>query len=592
MTTQQIDIAQIVQQPDIARLSALAGAGGAALIGGSLLRVANVTAARALTAATDGSVLFIDGKDGGLFRRDSTDTTSVENGASFCGTIIRDTTYATAGVWKRVYDAEVDPRWFGAALDGVATDDTPVSSALAVGDTVISSGTALIDNITMSTARRRLRVARGATLKLKTPAVAFTTGVTVSANDCSVLIEGTLDINSTTRTGIDVGADRVTVDVEEIVNGTADVDSGGSVSGVRFNSGVDGYCIIRKGRNFTNTGNTNGSTPRLLSVQGTTDRFHCSLVKGFNIGGSTVVTAGSGAMVFGTIDTEDCADNGLYNFGTNVTVDKIIYRGNEEAVINAGGLNLGTLELRDSVVSGLGLQSANYTQVDNISIVPGASSAVTPLSIMRTRADNVASGPVTIGRVTGRLRGSSLFQLSTGTVSRLDLGDWDVDYEYDAGVSGVITSWAVMTGVQQYNVNDIRVRIIDVNNVLTGANIFQWQFPTSVVADSFIKDIRIGLVNADETTASAATLRMTSIAVARVMLDGIIIQDVAGTIYGKEYVIGAAQYGAAGNVILGTAAPTGGHWKQGTDLVLANKAAAPFRARCTVTGTPGTWVLY
>jgi len=110
-------------------LSSTAEGSGIDLVGNSIKTVADVTAARALTAATTTKALYIRSFDGGMFYRDSADTSSAENGGSYCGTIIRSADYATNGVWKRRW-AELDIRWFGGGLGG--DDTTPIDNAVAV----------------------------------------------------------------------------------------------------------------------------------------------------------------------------------------------------------------------------------------------------------------------------------------------------------------------------------------------------------------------------------------------------------------------------------------------------------------------------
>ncbi len=66
----------------------------------------------------------------GLFSRDASDSTSLDNG----GTIIRD---GLGRRWKRIYQgAAVDPRWFGAKWDGV-TDDAPALNAAHAAHSVV-----------------------------------------------------------------------------------------------------------------------------------------------------------------------------------------------------------------------------------------------------------------------------------------------------------------------------------------------------------------------------------------------------------------------------------------------------------------------
>lgn len=114
-------------------LASTAEGEGVDLIGGATKTVVNSAAVRALTAATTVSSLIVLGSDGGLFRRDSTDTTSAEDGGSYCGTVIRSTDYATRGVWKRVYSTPyICGSWFGMVPDyngTTGTDNKPLLQA-------------------------------------------------------------------------------------------------------------------------------------------------------------------------------------------------------------------------------------------------------------------------------------------------------------------------------------------------------------------------------------------------------------------------------------------------------------------------------
>ena len=116
--------------------------------------VSNITALRALASSTTNTIRLMgyyaagDG-GGGLFRWDGSDTTSTDNG----GTIITPTSgLSTSGRWKRIYEGEVNARWFGmhpnkgdadntaplqAAINWVATDLTrDTGGASSVGGTV------------------------------------------------------------------------------------------------------------------------------------------------------------------------------------------------------------------------------------------------------------------------------------------------------------------------------------------------------------------------------------------------------------------------------------------------------------------------
>lgn len=85
----------------------------------------------------------------GVFRVDSSDTTSADNG----GTIIVD---AISRRWKREYTGPVSLRWFGAKGDGVTDDTARIQAALSSGATGIyaPAGTYNISGITIPSAVR------------------------------------------------------------------------------------------------------------------------------------------------------------------------------------------------------------------------------------------------------------------------------------------------------------------------------------------------------------------------------------------------------------------------------------------------------
>lgn len=109
-------------------------------IGDVVAQYDSIAALKAARVGAQGATVQIRGYSaagdggGGLFRWDPTDTSSADNG----GTILTPTSSPTpAGRWKRVYEGEVNARWFGvnpsnldntaalqAAVDWVRTDTT------------------------------------------------------------------------------------------------------------------------------------------------------------------------------------------------------------------------------------------------------------------------------------------------------------------------------------------------------------------------------------------------------------------------------------------------------------------------------------
>ena len=90
----------------------------------------NIAALQALSTATSAlptqvqlTYNYVAGDGGGVFRYDSTDVVTADNG----GTVIVD---STGRRWKRQYSGAVDVRWFGARGDNATNDTTAIQAAL------------------------------------------------------------------------------------------------------------------------------------------------------------------------------------------------------------------------------------------------------------------------------------------------------------------------------------------------------------------------------------------------------------------------------------------------------------------------------
>ncbi|MFZ2544907.1 MAG: hypothetical protein WAW80_02945 [Candidatus Saccharimonadales bacterium] len=139
------------------QLAAVDASSGRGLLGAQV--VSNISALKAIAAlpsalsSTDGHVRVLgystpgDG-GGGMFRWDSADTISSDNG----GTILAPTS-ALSGRWKRIYEGEVNAKWFGlsssssdntaalqAAVDWVANDTTRTGLSPSGGTVFIPMG--------------------------------------------------------------------------------------------------------------------------------------------------------------------------------------------------------------------------------------------------------------------------------------------------------------------------------------------------------------------------------------------------------------------------------------------------------------------
>lgn len=184
-------------------------------------QVASASALRVAAAGTVRSPVFIEGSDGGWFWQNPADTTSAENGGTYCGTIIRGTDYATAGVWQRDQAERIELQWFGADHTGVAYSDTPLANAISAAGV---NGTVYVDV--------------AGTYKFQTPYVKAS-----SFNCFSIIGAGFLDVEFDYR-GVASGSTWMT-----LVGGSGNLVSA-VFKGIRF------------------TGNGAANTARAFEIQG------------------------------------------------------------------------------------------------------------------------------------------------------------------------------------------------------------------------------------------------------------------------------------------------------------------------------------
>jgi hypothetical protein len=105
----------------------------------------NIAALRLLNSSSTANHLillrnYVMGDGGGVFRYDSTDTTTADNG----GTIIVD---AASRRWKRQWSGAVDARWFGVRADGSTNDAAALQAAI---DLVSTGGVVMLPRGTIS----------------------------------------------------------------------------------------------------------------------------------------------------------------------------------------------------------------------------------------------------------------------------------------------------------------------------------------------------------------------------------------------------------------------------------------------------------
>jgi hypothetical protein len=493
----------------------------------------------------------------------------------------------------------------GAAGDGV-TDDTAAISALfnSAGPVYLGgAGTYLIDVITIAV-KCDIVIGSGVTLITKSAASVTTTPtITLSAAGSSFESFGVLDANSSGRSLMIVTADDCIVRLHRTINVTFNGSSTNYVSALEINSANRFKGSVRGWNSAIPAGS--GSTPRILTVQGTSTDFVIEEVVGVNCwGGVCVGTATIGGYI-GKILMDNAGDNGLYQLQTptagavGLDVGALVYTGNDEPAVLEGPTRIGEITVIGKSGCGFDCQGQNAVPFDvHVGILrlqQGATVNDSAACVFKTRnATGNKIGNIRIGEVWGKLTGSTCIYITSvnDSVESFSIGGGEITYVYDTVRTGSLNAWMDLTGCKQFNIRNLKVVFVDSTSALTNVTQVAITLPTTNLArPSFWENNRFFLLNNDLVAQCGADFRIYNLAQALVWSSQVVFQDIAATIYGREINISAAG-SADGNLILGSAAPSGGTWRQGTDLAMGGKTAAPFRCRCTVAGTPGTWVTY
>lgn len=472
---------------------------------------------------------------------------------------------------------------FGAIGDGSTDDTVAIQSALDAvtapgGVVLLPPGTYLIDALTSAVANTVMQgVGRGTIVKLATPASLNAVGVSMTHSGC-VVRDIHFNANSTSRTCVSLSADDCQAHITA-ENVTADSDSSLSTSGIDITGNNCTYSIT--GTAFANTGQSNESIPRLVTVQGTADNHYGLFVRGKTINCGLTTGASTVKGVCDVIDVEDATDNGLYQLGGDLVVGSLIYNGGDEPAVFEGDCTVGVIRTRGLCSTVVNLQDAGDVHIGLIDIIEDGTGG--PASIVRTRSGNTASGNLQIDAVRGEFTGNSFMAMTTGTVNKCSIHNLTIDWLYVAATAGVLTSWAKFDACKQFDFRNWAVAIIDTNDTLT-TETFDMVGPTTNLAEkSFWENVHVTIQDADRTTASSATLRGFNLALALVETSGVRWQANIGP-YARE--VGYGNSGTS-NVV-----PVGGTWRVGEILYDSTPATGGNVGWiCTAAGTPGTWVM-
>jgi hypothetical protein len=490
-------------------------------------------------------------------------------------------TPANVNRWLNEAGGEVvNVKSYGAVGDGVTDDTAAIQAASDAGAAVFfPNGTYLVSNF--ATTRQSVFFGNGPASVIK---LAPGTGAAVTlAHDASEIGSLHFDGNSASRTAVRVTADRC------ITRFTAE--------GITSDLGaaVDTSALIVEGDDCTfsvdawdsaNTGNANGSSPRVVTIQTTATRYFGECVRGVDVHGAVVIGSATGPGYIETIDCVAAADNGLYMLGGEIVVGTIRYRGNDEPLVCAGGsTTVGLLDVRGATNACVNIENATSVSVGHLQVRTDGTAS--PSSLLRTRNGNTASGNVAIWSCDAEIRPATMMLVTTGTVEKLTLRNARIVASFDPTVPSVSRSqWWNWTNVLEFDVRNVAVQIVDTTDALTSSDFFFFYAPEITLERmSYWMDNTILVTESDLTTVSDAGFRAWYLAQALVTVNNVVWRADIG-----PYVV---QNTVEGGILNSTSTtPTVGTWRVGTDLILRNATVAPFRTRCTVSGTPGTWVPY
>lgn len=329
--------------------------------------------------------------------------------------------------------------------------------------------------------------------------------------------------------------------------------------------------------NFVNAGHSNGSFPQAVLSYGdgnTVDTIVCR-----NGRAGLVTSAASGTTTIGSLKCYGMLDNGIYQLGGILVLDDLVYHGDEEPAVFQGSGSVGGVTIVGGCI-GLGFDNIGEFSIGYIHVVPDAAGNTCKF-LFRTRALNISAGRLSIGKISGTLKGSSLFSISKGTFEYLEIGSMRVRFLYDAALAPSVSSWATLVSCKGFDINDMNVEIVDLNDSATGATIFQFQAPPAVSKRSFMRGLDITMYKADGTTVMPLQFLGVNFAQALIETSNVSWRTDIG-----PYLIARAD----NPMDSANAVPTSGSWVRGKRLVNSFPSAGGSEGWiCVLGGTPGTW---
>lgn len=412
----------------------------------------------------------------------------------------------TNGCWVRDVGGNANVFEAG-AKDTVGYDSTTAFQAIAdeIGVINIPDSTNPFEIDAITTTRRTVvnAVDGVANVKLRTPTTANSPGFTL-AHDKSGISKGIhIDGDSTSRSCVSISADNCFA-FFTAENVTADAGSTVYTSGLEVTGNNCRFDVYAE--NFSNTGQANGSVPRVVTVQSTADNYS-GRVQGLTIQTGLVIGSNTGRGKISELIVENAADNGLYELGGTVDIGEVVYEGNEEGIVVSGKTTIGLYTVHGGAVVGISLNDGTELHIGTYEIVQDGTETFG--TAMRTRTAS-GFGRVHIGSIKGRLRASTLFNCGTGqnAVKSISIDSLNIEYEYDSVVSGSTSRWVDLEAVEEIHISNFHAKIIDINNSLT-TETFDFRNNTSYLKPSSLYEPIVRIYDADESTKSSASFGIT-----------------------------------------------------------------------------------
>ncbi|QDP48775.1 MAG: hypothetical protein Unbinned5081contig1000_24 [Prokaryotic dsDNA virus sp.] len=533
----------------------------------NLLVVATVTDLRALTGLVDGQAVEMTTTGrAGLF-------VVVGDAVDFSAELAADpeegvyVETADGKVLERVDISNMTPAMYGA--DGV--DDTAAVQAAMNGPNCVIDAEYLCDELT---ATKPFRTLPGGTLKYigadgGTPlTLSFSgqSGITIRQ-----------DFNGKYAfPGLDITGDK-NVDLTVIQKNMEAPVGSGAVQLVRT-QGTENQILNLVQYDCPNTGNANTSMPQGWVNTGTGNTVHNAVQ--VRIASGMQPNCTGGITKAGVVVQKGISDNGVYVLNGHFDFTSVSYEGNEEPVVVKSSCTGGCITAIGTAFYALGIDRSGDIDIDEIRLVPD-SAGNSPATAITTRSGNIASGKVRIGRISGQMpKAAALYNLGVGTVDYLSIGEIDVELNYDAGIFNPLSNFWGMTACRGFHIGSARVRIVDVNDVLTSGNRFQMVAPTeNLLHRSYVGPIEVEIVGSDDYTPSAGQFRGNGFKNGLIRTApqrwetniGPYIRETSYRSYGVQ------------------STPSTGTWNNQDDEALTNATSSPFRVRTTKAGTFGTY---